>query len=143
MNETNSIYDLMIVDDDKDTLGYLAGIIESARDRSVSYLQSCEEALDRWQGCGAQVLLTDIEFPGMSGLELVTKLRSHSPELLAFAMTGGGVGHFDGVAFEHVFRKPFCPDELLGRLTGALEQRRGEVCIQANDDGLHGRKKNC
>lgn len=115
------MYDLMIVDDDDDILDYLAMTIERVRDWSVLYLNSCEKAFDLYQDCGAQVILTDIEFPGMNGLELITELRIRNPEVVAFAMTGGRVDHFDGVGFEHVFRKPFCPKDILGRLTKFVE----------------------
>lgn len=122
---TNNMYDLIIVDDDQDTLDYLKHMLGRARDWSVQYLTSCEEAYDLLQDHKTRVLLTDIEFPGMSGVDLITKLRSgDNGGFVAFAMTGGRVQGLSEAGVQHVFTKPFCPKDMLGQLTKALNESR-------------------
>jgi DNA-binding NarL/FixJ family response regulator len=49
--------------------------------------KSAEEAMESLGGSGARVVLVDINLPGMSGIELVGRLRETAPELLPLILT--------------------------------------------------------
>lgn len=115
------MYDLIIVDDEQDLLDYLKLVIEREQDWSVQYFCSPEEALAQFQSCGARAVLTDIEMPQMNGDELLGRLRTLAPEVAVFAMTGGQTGHLVDKGFEHVFKKPFCLDDMIGELGKAID----------------------
>jgi response regulator RpfG family c-di-GMP phosphodiesterase len=74
------------------------------------------------------ILLTDIKMPGMSGLELIEKVKERQPEIAAIVITG--YGSVD-TAIESLklgvmgfIIKPFTPDALLVTIQNVLEKRR-------------------
>ncbi len=74
------------------------------------------------------ILLTDIKMPGMSGLELIEKVKERQPEITAIVITG--YGSVD-TAIESLklgvmgfIIKPFTPDALLVTIQNVLEKRR-------------------
>ncbi|QDU92628.1 sigma-54-dependent transcriptional regulator [Lignipirellula cremea] len=81
--------DLLIVDDD-----------DEIRKRSAQYFQehgyhtaaaaSGAEALEQVQKQAFQVAILDMSMPGMSGIELLTKLRESNPEIEVVMLTGHG-----------------------------------------------------
>jgi CheY-like chemotaxis protein len=55
---------------------------------TVETAGSGDEALAKLATFAAELLLTDVGLPGMSGLELVRRARQASPRLRAIFMTG-------------------------------------------------------
>lgn len=49
---------------------------------------AAEELLDAWVSRPADVLLTDVMLPGLTGVELALALRTHSPALKVVYMSG-------------------------------------------------------
>ena len=74
-------------------------------------------------GAGWDVLVTDIVLPGMSGVELATRLRSRHPELPVLYVSGYADhdtrqrGLVDGA---RLLRKPYRPEELCRRVADLL-----------------------
>lgn len=80
-------------------------------------------ALDVIQRESIDILVTDIIMPGMSGTELVRRLRNEHPDLPVIAISGGGRVDQDCFSADglgaHVFLgKPFDPEELLQNIAG-------------------------
>ena len=57
---------------------------------SVQFAASGEEALERLPAVSPGIVVTDLVMPGMSGLELVSRLVASHPEIPVILMTGKG-----------------------------------------------------
>ncbi|RMP71887.1 Helix-turn-helix, Fis-type [Pseudomonas syringae pv. atrofaciens] len=74
------------------------------------------------------VVLTDVRMPGMSGLELLTRLQGADRDLPVILLTGHGdvpmaVEAMREGAYDFL-EKPFSPDALISNLRRALEKRQ-------------------
>ncbi len=84
-------------------------------------VRTAEEALEILDGAGPDLMLIDVSLPGMSGIELVSKLRKKRPKLLCVLYTGHGEGVYVEQAIEAGARGYILkgdPHELMG----AIEQ---------------------
>jgi DNA-binding NtrC family response regulator len=84
------------------------------------------EALHRLESHGADLLVTDLRMPGMSGVELLKRARGLHPDLsvilmTAFATVDSAVEAMKMGAFDHL-QKPFSKDELLARVTRVADR---------------------
>ena len=114
MDEGHSI-DLLIVDDDEDFRGTLCRRFRR-RGFQVQDAASGEQALERVERRQFDVAIVDMVMPGMSGIELLAKLRAVQPDCQVILLTGQGtietaveamkLGAYD------FLRKPFPLDEL-------------------------------
>jgi len=80
---------VLVVDDDQDSRDLLGTLLQK-RGFTVGTAGSgteCLQALDG-QGAEAVVVLTDVEMPGMTGLELCGLLRERYPNVIAVVMSG-------------------------------------------------------
>jgi two-component system, LuxR family, response regulator FixJ len=71
-------------------------------------------------------LLVDVNMPGMSGLELLERLRAQGITMAAIVMTGGGItprilGAADRVG-GILLQKPFSPGDLVARIEKILSR---------------------
>jgi CheY-like chemotaxis protein len=71
---------ILVVDDEPALGGYLARVLRSGGHDVVHELSS-EDALGRIRAEQWDLLITDIELPGMSGLELLKRTREIAPGL--------------------------------------------------------------
>lgn len=79
---------ICIVEDNADLLSNLAPLIDLLDDMSLAGAHaSGEEALEQVDWSGVDVLLADIDLPGMTGVELIRAARARNPELLPLAYT--------------------------------------------------------
>src|SRR5438105_10421702 len=78
---------ILIVDDEPDTATLLR---DSLRRRGyfVDEVHSGESCLEYLRTKPVDVVVTDIKMPGMSGIDLIAKLRTDHPELLSIIVTG-------------------------------------------------------
>jgi DNA-binding NtrC family response regulator len=80
---------LLIVDDDEDLRQSLARRFQHAG-VSVTEAGSAEQALERADQVRCDVALLDLHLPGMSGIELLQKLKEARPDLEAIMLTAHG-----------------------------------------------------
>ena len=77
------------------------------------------------------ILLTDIEMPGMGGFELIDCLRTDYPTLRVLSMSSGGYD-FPVLPKDHVVsvivNNPFCIDILLAEVEAAQSREPSDVC---------------
>jgi two-component system, NtrC family, response regulator AtoC len=119
---------ILIVDDEPKMRTLLAMALSAegwAADEAAS-AEAALEALSR--GDLPDAVITDIRMPGMSGLELLKRLRADHPALDCIVMTahgdaGTGVEAMRAGALEYV-TKPFEMDEMILLIRGALEKGR-------------------
>jgi len=100
---------VLIVDDDPQVLRAIQTSLRSAF--RVTAYQSALEAIEHVKRGGVSVVLSDLEMPGMTGLELLRAIRAHDPDLPVLLITGAGSLESATQAIEYgVFRylqKPF------------------------------------
>ena len=92
---------VLIVDDEEDMLWMLQKNLDSTIPNIETFAaQSGIEALDILNGNEINLLITDINMPGMSGLDLLTEVSSKWPETKVIIMTA-----YPSNAFENKARK--------------------------------------
>ena len=103
-----------IVDDDQSVRWVLEKALKQADIETRSF-ERAEHLLDAIGDNEPDVLITDVRMPGMSGLALLERLRTSSPELPIIVITAhsdleNAVAAYKGGAFEYL-PKPFDIDE--------------------------------
>src|SRR5947209_9417996 len=78
---------ILLVDDDPALGGYLRRVLSSRGFEVVHELDS-EGALQRIMTAHFDLLISDIELPGMNGLELLERARQAAPGLPVALLTG-------------------------------------------------------
>ncbi|WP_421868526.1 sigma-54-dependent transcriptional regulator [Motiliproteus sp.] len=117
---------VLLIDDEKHIRSASSQTLELAG-YEVQALDSAEAALtlidDHWSG----VIVTDINMPGMDGLELMAKARAIDPDLPVILITGHGdismaVNAIRDGAYDFI-EKPFPADLLVDVVKRAAEKR--------------------
>ena len=113
---------ILIVDDDTATVIFLSNIL--ARAGHETFLaKDGRTALSTFGATEIDVVITDLQMPGMHGLELITVLRDASPRPAIIAISGTGRDQLDmaqAVGADETLLKPFRPDELLSAVSRAV-----------------------
>ena len=78
---------VLVVEDDPDLGGFLRAALERKVDRKVRLAENALLAMKILSEESVDVLLTDIQMPGMTGLEMVSKVRQSFPALPIIMMT--------------------------------------------------------
>ncbi len=102
---------ILVVDDDHSILDCIRMSLSSETDYRVQVVNDPVEALDLVRSKDYNLVISDIQMPGLSGLELLETVVNHDPNLPVILMTGEGdpekmrraiqLGAFD------FLRKPF------------------------------------
>jgi len=80
---------ILLVDDQRQVSRMLRASLElSGQDYNVADVASAEEALIELARGPIDLLVTDVRLPGMSGLELLAKVRLQNPKARAILITG-------------------------------------------------------
>lgn len=138
---------IWIVDDDRSIRFVLTKALKRAG-YEVSAFERASDVLEALESHRPSTLVSDIRMPGMSGTELLAKVKERWPEIPVIIMTAfsdldSAVSAFQGGAFEYL-PKPFDISqavELIGR--AAAEGDRAEEASRESDvsvaSGLIGR----
>lgn len=79
---------IIIVEDNPLFISNLLTIFRDEPDiRVLATYQSAEEALEGLAGCSADILLADLGLPGMSGIEMIGRVREILPQTEIMALT--------------------------------------------------------
>ena len=121
---------IIVVDDEPDTASVIVELLER-RGFTAEAVQGGDECLERMSLMPADVVVTDLMMPGMSGLTLCTTLRTAFPDTVTIVLTARaeldlaataiGAGAFDYIT------KPVKMQAIENAITRALvhiEQRR-------------------
>jgi len=118
-------HSILIIDDEPITIKRLRRILEKEGYRIASFT-SPQRALKYLEQATCDLVVSDIQMPGMSGLDLMIKVRSRLPDIEFILITG--YASFDGAveatkegAFYYL-AKPFTPDQLRQRVAQALSR---------------------
>lgn len=114
---------LLIIEDNNGIRDLLVFFLNFAHERGiVQEYEICSSAEKAWERIAAQdgdldIVFTDIHMPGMSGLELIKKVKTSFPKIKCIATSA-----FDyteeamSVGAETFFRKPYDPAELMKKI---------------------------
>jgi DNA-binding NtrC family response regulator len=115
---------VMVVDDLQEMCAYLCDALARAGYETVA-AHSGQEALDEISRQRVDLVLADIKMPGMSGLEMLRRVKAIDPSLVVIVMTAYS---FIGYAIEAVrfgahdyLTKPFGSRELLSAIERGLQ----------------------
>ncbi|MCL4716768.1 MAG: response regulator [Hyphomonadaceae bacterium] len=131
-----------VVDDDAAVRDSLAFALAAA-DCVVKTYESALALLERGGDLEPGAVVTDVRMPGMSGLELVAKLKELGMHLPVIVLTG----HADvSMAVEAMkagvvdfLEKPFNDDALLDAVETARQRAAGDACKQAQREEVEAR----
>ncbi|HTL33857.1 MAG TPA: sigma-54 dependent transcriptional regulator [Kofleriaceae bacterium] len=115
---------ILVVDDDQDTAELLRDAL-AKRGWDVEAARSGMEALARFTRQPADVVVTDVQMPGMSGIDLCQEIRATGMETLPIVITGVGnldvaIGAMRAGAFDFI-QKPVKVDVLAIAIARALD----------------------
>ncbi len=118
---------ILIVDDDRDTLELLRELMVK-EGHEVHAASSADLALETMAREEPNLVISDIQMPGMDGLALLAETRKRHPETLVILLTAYGslataVEGIKAGAFDYL-SKPFLVEEIRLLVRRALEHRR-------------------
>mgnify|MGYP001481142103 CR=1 FL=1 len=121
---------IWVIDDDH----AIRWVLEKALQRdemTVKTFDSAVGVVDALRHGAPDAVIADIRMPGMSGLELLSRLREHAPELPVIIMTAhsdldSAVSAYQGGAFEYL-PKPFDVDEAVALVRRACQTHRQRI----------------
>lgn len=121
-------YRVLVVDDDPDVALYTRTVLERRAGAVVKAVGSPQAALESLDSFDPDVVVTDIEMPGMTGLELLSRVRVARPLLPVVVMTAHvsvdyAVNALRGQADEFL-TKPVKSTELVDVVTRLAEEGR-------------------
>ncbi|HYP28633.1 MAG TPA: sigma-54 dependent transcriptional regulator [Blastocatellia bacterium] len=144
---------ILIVEDEAPMCELLMSFF-SEKGYKVNSAQNGEEAIQRLEEQDYALVVTDIKLPGMSGLELLARIRLEWPEVAVVIMTAfssiSSAVEAMKLGAEDYIGKPFQLDELVITVEKALERRslrrevkelRAEVRERYNFSNIVGRSK--
>ena len=127
---TGSLTRLMVVDDDQGVLEIMALFLRTLSGIEVRCFQSAREALRAFTAAPGDYdfVVTDLEMPGMSGIEFCQQLHVLVPRIKVLLASGSGIitgSEAKQSGFCGLLPKPFPLPALLGALeaAGVINQR--------------------
>jgi len=131
---------ILVVDDDVDTTAALQEALQR-RGFRVDTAHSADECLIFLKTHSVDVVITDVQMPGMTGLELCQRLHEQYPDLISIVLTGHGnldsaISAIRAGAFDYI-TKPVKIDSIAIAIGRALEQlslRREVKRLRASSD---------
>ncbi|KMQ52271.1 transcriptional regulatory protein [Chitinispirillum alkaliphilum] len=121
---------LLIVEDEKELLHSIAFILKR-QEYKVATSLNAENALDmlgKNKESSFDLIITDIQLPGMSGLEFIDTLRKQGPAVPTMVITAyKGEEILDALAkrdIVHFLIKPFDTSELIAKVKSALSKEK-------------------
>jgi len=122
----DGIRSILIIDDDQ----YLLEVLVEAFKLYGLDVIKAKNGIDGWHLFESQptdIVLTDINMPGLDGEELSYRIRDHSPDTVIAVMTGGfhdiGRKLFNDKIADYYFTKPFSISFACKAVTERLRQQ--------------------
>ena len=131
---------IMVVDDDEAHRVTLQRHI-AAMGHRVTSAASAEEALNRVSAAAPDIVLTDVKMPGMSGFDLLRRLKASTPTVDVILLTGyasmqAAIDAIRDGAFDFLL-KPLDLDHIDEVMTRCILERAGrEEGVRPGDDEL-------
>jgi len=134
MSPQSSIW---VIDDD-DSIRWVLDKALSRAGFHTEIFNSADDALEHLALNRPDVIITDIRMPGLSGLDLLSRLRDSEPELPVIVMTAhtdldSAVASFDRGAFDYL-PKPFDVNDAIKLVKRAVEQQPARNVAKPADE---------
>lgn len=127
---TSERHRILVVDDEPAAQRVLARILQNKGYETVS-APDVPSALGLLEGDGFALVMTDLDMPGRSGLELIEALGPRRPQIATVLVTGRGSTDVASTALAAgaygYMSKPFHPDEVEITVLNALRRRELEL----------------
>ncbi len=130
----------LLVDDEPLSLDYLASLLEEKADIVVAgRCRNGREALARLRQGDIDLVLLDVQMPGMTGLEVIANLQSDAAPLVIFATAYDrfAIEAFDLNAVDYLL-KPFDPERVDVALDRVRERWAAQAILGADKAGVVG-----
>ncbi|MCA9263592.1 MAG: ATP-binding protein [Planctomycetales bacterium] len=120
--------DILVVDDSPVDRKLINGLLGKMKDASLRFAETGEHALEMIEEATPDIVLVDLVMPGISGLELVERVRGAHPQVPSILMTSQGneeiaVQALQKGASSYVPKVQFA-DELASTVRSVLRQAR-------------------
>jgi DNA-binding response OmpR family regulator len=117
------------VEDDADAAYYAVHVLTRMGGFEVSHTPDPAVALERARSLPFDLVLTDVDLPGMTGSELLGALRQAVPALPVAVMTARAAtdGSLNGLRrqVDALLHKPVAPDRLVAVVSALIPERAG------------------
>jgi two-component system response regulator VicR len=128
-------YTILLVDDEEYILRVLLRVLEEEKRFEIITATSGQEALEKIRQHGIDMVISDQRMPGMSGTELLTKIKQIYPDSIRILLSGftdiealiGAINEGEVCRF---ISKPWDNEELKKIIYTTLEQREGIRVVQ-------------
>lgn len=135
--------EILVVDDEPGTRELLQSALQE-EGYLVTSAKSGEEACQKFDKKHFELVITDLKMPGLNGIDLLKKVKEHSPESLVILITGysslrSAINAIREGAYDYL-TKPFQLDELYIVVKNAVEHIK---LIKENNKLLEDLKKIC
>jgi len=128
LNQTNSSYNILLIDDDADILFTFTAVIE----REGYHLKSFNnpyEALSHFSQTDPyyyDLVIMDIRMPGMNGIQLYSKLKVMNPDIKVLFLSALDaveelLSIFPDIKINEIVRKPIEPRNLISKASAILK----------------------
>jgi CheY-like chemotaxis protein len=116
---------ILCVDDNEQSLSIRKVLLETRGYRVLAYSKG-EDALERFKKGGIDLLLTDLNMPGLDGAKLIQAAKNISPQTPAILLSGKN-RLYDHSSQADVFlsKNMYAPADLLERIRMLLIRKRG------------------
>ena len=124
MNEANQNAQLLMIDDDRE-LGDMITDFLASDNLDVTVRHSGEAGIEEFKSGDYDLLILDIMMPGISGLDVLKKVRLTSAvPVIMLTARGDDVDRIIGLEFgaDDYLPKPFNPRELVARIKAILRR---------------------
>jgi DNA-binding NtrC family response regulator len=125
---------ILVVDDEPAIRELMRRLLERAG-YACATAGSSAEADELLARGSFELLLTDLQMPGESGLDLLARVRDRHPATATIVMSGVHDPHLADTALTlgayGYMVKPFSPAELSTHVLNALRRRNREVAVEA------------
>jgi two-component system, NtrC family, response regulator HydG len=119
---------ILLIDDDAALGGYLSRVLRGRGGFDVTHELDSVAALQRIEAEQWDLLITDIELPGMTGLELLERVRQKEPDLPVAVLTGNPTVDYAVTALRssaaEFLQKPIAAEDLIAKATELIEAGR-------------------
>ena len=120
---------VLLVDDDQE-LGHMLSDFLAADRLHVTVCNTGEDGVETFSADDFDLLILDIMLPGMSGLDVLKKIRQRSQvPIIMLTARGDDIDRIIGLEFgaDDYLPKPFEMDELLARLRAVIRRSAGHA----------------
>jgi CheY-like chemotaxis protein len=119
------LFRVLLIDDEEELVSTLVERL-AIRDIEAEYVMNGQEALERLSRAPFDAVLLDYKLPGMSGLEVMEKIKDLYPRIKVLLITGAGSldeeeGKIPADKASDVLLKPIDIEVLIEKLKAAIE----------------------